>query len=98
MEEDGYSAEVDILESKLEELKKIVKPVQQRHKEHTERPDTLKLLDKSLNSTSFFLSSMKNFTQQFNVTDDPAYTLYTAVEIESLEKMINETTVSFYSL
>lgn len=71
-----------------------MKPVQQRHKEHLERPEALKVLDQTLNSTTFFLNSMKNFTQQLNATtDDPAYTLYTTVEIQSLEKMINETTV-----
>ncbi len=55
----------------------------------------LKALDHTLNSTSYFLSSMKNFTEQLNATnDDPAYTLYTSVEIETLEKMINDTIVS----
>lgn len=71
-----------------------MKPVQQRHKENLERPEALKVLDQTLNSTSFFLDGMKNFTKQLNATtDDPQYTLYTTVEIESLEKMINETLV-----
>ncbi|XP_065201452.1 hypoxia up-regulated protein 1 [Planococcus citri] len=94
LEEEGYTADVDVLESKLSELKKLMKPVKIRHREHTERPEALKALDQTLNSTTFFLNSIKNFTQQFNATsEDPAYTLYTTVEIQSLEKLINDTIV-----
>lgn len=71
-----------------------MKPVQQRYKQFTERPDALQALDRSLNSTSFFLTSMKNFTEQLNATTtDPKYVLYTTVEIETLEKLVNDTLV-----
>lgn len=94
LEEEGYSAEADVLESKLDELKKIMQPVQYRYKQFLERPDALQALDRSLNSTSFFLTSMKNFTEQLNATTtDPKYTLYTTVEIETLEKLVNDTLV-----
>lgn len=77
-----------------------MKPVQNRYKEYIERPDAMKALDLTLNSTSYLLSSMKNFTEQLNATndDDPKYTLYTAVEISTLEKMINDTLVNIRSL
>lgn len=96
LEDDGYTAEAEVLESKLDELTKIMKPVQHRYKEHTERPDAMKVLDQTLNSTSFFLTSMKNFTEQLNASagDDPKYTLYTTVEISTFEKLINDTLVN----
>lgn len=82
------------MESKLEELKKIMQPVQHRYRQFVERPDALQTLDRSLNSTSLFLTSMKNFSEQLNATtSDPKYTLYTAVEIETLEKLVNDTLV-----
>ena len=75
---------------------KILKPVESRYRDYVERPDAMKALDQKLNSTSFFLSSMKNFTEQLNAStgDDPKYILYTAVEITTLEKMINDTLVN----
>lgn len=95
LEEEGYTAEAEVLESKLEELNKMMTPVHRRYKEFVERPDALETLDRTLNSTTFFLNSMKNFTEQLNATtDDPKYTLYTTVEINTLEKMINDTLVS----
>lgn len=95
LEEEGYIAEADILESKLQELMKIITPVHNRYDDYTQRPDILNTLEKKLNSTTLFLSSMKNFTEQLNATtNDPQYTLYTTVEINTLEKMINDTVVS----
>lgn len=95
LEEEGYNAEADVLESKLQELMKIITPVHNRYDDYAQRPDVLNTLEKKLNSTTLFLSSMKNFTEQLNATtNDPQYTLYTTVEINTLEKMINDTVVS----
>lgn len=78
----------------MQELQKILKPIQHRYQEYIDRPEAIKALDHTLNSTSHFLSSMKNFSEQLNSsTDDPKYTLYTSIEIQTLEKMINDTAV-----
>lgn len=86
MEDDGFGAEADVLDSKFNDLKKIVMPVWERTFEHLERPTRLEALNSALNSSNSFLEKIKNTTLE----DTP----FTQVEIDTLEKLILEVTVS----
>lgn len=54
--------------------------------EHEERPKALAALKSALNQTTVFLATVKNMTD----VEDP---IFTQVELETLEKLINETKV-----
>jgi hypoxia up-regulated 1 len=84
LEDDGFDAEADVLDSKLDDLRKIVTPVWERTFEHKERPSRLEALNNAINSSSSFLDKIKNTTLE----DTP----YTQVEIDTLEKLITEIT------
>ncbi|XP_052804905.1 hypoxia up-regulated protein 1-like isoform X2 [Mya arenaria] len=71
---------------KLKDLKKMVKKVEFRVREVKERPEALAAIDSMLNHSSVFLSNIKNLS---SLSIEEA--LFTAVEIETLEKLINET-------
>lgn len=86
--EDGSSADAVIYEDKLKELKKLTNDVYARHWEHSERPEALKALEGMLEGSEKFLKSAKNLTKDANEEKD----VFTAVEIETLEKAIRETT------
>lgn len=86
MEDDGFGAEAEVLDSKLDDLKKVVKPVWERTFEHLERPLRLEALNNALNSSSSFLEKIKNATLE----DTP----FTQVEIDTLDKLVSEITVS----
>ena len=58
-------------------------------KELKERPEALAALNSMLNHSTFFLASVKNLSV-IDVEDK----MFTEVEIETLEKLINETKVS----
>lgn len=73
---------------KLRELKKPVKPLEFRVKEMQERPEALAALKSMLNHSEYFLTTAKNLSQTM---EDP---MFTEVEVTTLEKLINETTVS----
>ena len=73
---------------KLKSLKKETKQMEKRVKEFRERPEALATLDSMLNQSSFFLDSLKNISSM--ETEDK---VFTDVEIETLEKLINETEV-----
>jgi len=90
LEDDGFDAEADVLDSKLDDLRKIVTPVWERTFEHKERPSRLEALNNAINSSSSFLDKIKNTTLE----DTP----YTQVEIDTLEKLITEITVSIFKL
>lgn len=86
MEDDGFGAEADVLDSKFNDLKKVVLPVWERTFEHLERPSRLEALNSVLNSSNSFLERIKNTTLE----DTP----FTQVEIDTLEKLILEVSVS----
>lgn len=86
LEDEGFNAEADVLDSKLDDLKNIVRPVWERTFEHLERPTRLDALNNALNSSISFLEKIKNTT----LDDTP----YTQVEIDTLDKLISEITVS----
>ena len=55
-----------------------------------ERPEALEALRQMLNHSSFFLKSIQNLSA-FEMEDDP---IFTKVEVETLEKLVNDTQVS----
>jgi len=85
LEDDGFGAEAEVLDSKFDDLKKLVLPVWERTFEHAERPSRLEALTSALNSSNSFLEKIKNTT----LDDTP----FTQVEIDTLEKLISEITV-----
>ncbi|XP_014255771.1 hypoxia up-regulated protein 1 isoform X2 [Cimex lectularius] len=89
LDEEGFSADVDTLETKLTELKKVTKNIWSRVKEHQERPEALTALNSMLNVSQGFLMTIKNVTSQ--QADTPEGSVFTQVEIDGLEKMIKET-------
>lgn len=63
-------------------------PVWERTFEHLERPTRLEALNSALNSSNSFLEKIKNTT----LDDTP----YTQVEIDTLDKLISEISVSTF--
>jgi len=86
-EEVGPFTEIDILKSKLEEIKALTKDLFARVEEHKGRPEILEALNSMVNSSEHFLAKAKNDTE--NKLPEDAY--FTATELELLEKKINET-------
>merc|ERR1712088_1281545 len=86
-EEVGPFTEIDILKSKLEEIKALTKDLFARVEEHKGRPEILEALNSMVNSSEHFLAKAKNDTK--NKAPEDAY--FTENEVELLEKKINET-------
>merc|ERR1712018_312058 len=86
-EEVGPFTEIDILKSKLEEIKALTKDLFARVEEHKGRPEILEALNSMVNSSEHFLAKAKNDTE--NKSPEDAY--FTASELDLLEKKINET-------
>ncbi|XP_047028167.1 hypoxia up-regulated protein 1 [Helicoverpa zea] len=86
--EDGYEAATELFEAKLAALKDKTSPIFYKHWEHRERPDAVSSLRSMLNSSREFLKMAKNFTKDANPEKD----VFTDVEINLLEKKIEETT------
>ncbi|XP_076607074.1 hypoxia up-regulated protein 1 [Chaetodon auriga] len=84
MDEDGYAATTKQLREKLSQLKSLCKDMFFRVEERRKWPDRLAALDSMLNTSSFFLRSAKLIPE-----DDQ---IFTEVELNMLEKVINETT------
>ncbi|KAF3706804.1 Hypoxia up-regulated protein 1 Precursor [Channa argus] len=84
MDEDGYAATTKQLKEKLSQLKNLCKEMFFRVDERRKWPDHLTALDSMLNTSSFFLRSAKLIPE-----DDQ---IFTEVELNMLEKVINETT------
>ena len=76
---------------KLKELKDLMKDIALRAYEKEERPKALAALKQHLNATNNFLETVHNMSDP----DDP---MFTPVELQTLEKLINETTVSIVLL
>lgn len=85
--EDGFTATAEVYEEKLAELQKLTNDVYERVYEHRERPEVLKGMTSMLNASTTFLNNMKNLSLSSDI--------FTQVEIETLEKVINETQVSY---
>ncbi|XP_049875335.1 hypoxia up-regulated protein 1 [Pectinophora gossypiella] len=85
--DDGYDAETEKYNEKLDVLKEKTHPIFYKHWEHRERPDAIAAIKNMLNSSNEFLKMAKNFTKEANPEKD----IYTDVEIEVLEKKIAET-------
>ncbi|KAM8900221.1 hypoxia up-regulated protein 1 isoform 4-T4 [Spinachia spinachia] len=83
MDEDGYMATTKQLREKLSQLKSLCKDMFFRVEERRKWPDRLAALDSMLNTSSFFLRSAKLIPE-----DDQ---IFTEVEMNTLEKVINET-------
>ncbi|XP_014221375.1 hypoxia up-regulated protein 1 [Trichogramma pretiosum] len=81
--EEGFDASADVFEDKLKELQKLTNDVNERVFEHKERPEVLKGMVSMLNGSKTFLVNMK----KLNVSSE----IFTSIEIETLEKVINET-------
>lgn len=86
--EDGFDSTADVYEDKLENLQKLTRDVYERVFEHKERPDVLKGMLQMLNGSNVFLNNMRNLSVSSEI--------FTAVEIETLEKAIVETKVLVY--
>ncbi|TKS83822.1 Hypoxia up-regulated protein 1 [Collichthys lucidus] len=84
MDEDGYSATTKQLREKLSQLKSLCKDMFFRVEERRKWPERLAALESMLNTSSFFLRSAKLIPE-----DDQ---IFTEVELNMLEKVINETT------
>ncbi|XP_023260547.1 hypoxia up-regulated protein 1 [Seriola lalandi dorsalis] len=85
MDEDGYTASTKQLREKLSQLKSLCKDMFFRVEERRKWPDRLAALESMLNTSSFFLRSAKLIPE-----DDQ---IFTEVELNMLEKVINETTM-----
>lgn len=83
---DGLDAEAEELEYKYNSLRKIIQPVWDRAFEHIERSQRLEALSNTLKKSNTFLKKLKNKTLE----DSPI----TQTEMDKLEKLILETTVS----
>ncbi|XP_054481698.1 hypoxia up-regulated protein 1 [Anoplopoma fimbria] len=84
MDVEGYVATTKQLREKLSQLKSLCKDMFFRVEERRKWPDHLVALDSMLNTSSFFLRSAKLIPE-----DDQ---IFTEVELNTLERMINETT------
>lgn len=85
--EDGENADAETYEKRLQELQEKANAIYARHWEHNERPDTLKTLAKQIEGAKGFLKAAKNMTRETNPDKD----VFTTVEVETLEKAIDET-------
>lgn len=84
MDEDGYSATTKELREKLSQLRALCKDMFFRVEERRKLPERLAALESMLNTSSFFLRSARLIPE-----DDQ---IFTEVELNMLEKVINETT------
>lgn len=83
MDEDGYAATTKQLKEKLSQLKSLCKDMFFRVEERRKWPDRLAALESLLNTSSFFLKSARLIPENDQI--------FTDVELNMLEKVINET-------
>ncbi|XP_028664281.1 hypoxia up-regulated protein 1 [Erpetoichthys calabaricus] len=84
LDEEGYSAATKDLKEKLSELKKLCKAMFFKVEERRKWPDRLAALDSMLNHSTFFLKSARMIPEDEQI--------FTEVELNTLEKVLNETT------
>ncbi|MEQ2224133.1 Hypoxia up-regulated protein 1 [Ilyodon furcidens] len=85
MDEEGYTATTKELREKLSHLKSLCKDMFFRVEERRKWPELLTTLDNMLNTSAFFLRSAKLIPEDDHI--------FTEVELNMLEKVINETTL-----
>ncbi|XP_030601791.1 hypoxia up-regulated protein 1 [Archocentrus centrarchus] len=85
MDEDGYAATTKQLREKLSQLKTLCKDMFFRVEERRKWPDRLAALESLLNTSSFFLKSARLIPENDQI--------FTDVELNMLEKVINETMI-----
>ncbi|KAJ8968762.1 hypothetical protein NQ317_012719 [Molorchus minor] len=85
--DDGSDADADTYEKKLDELHALTRELFSRVWEHKERPEALNALEGMLNHSSHFLANARNLTK----TTNPEKDVFTDVEVDTLEKLINDT-------
>ncbi|KAM6907533.1 hypoxia up-regulated protein 1 [Xenentodon cancila] len=85
MDEEGYAATTKQLREKLSHLKTLCKDMFFRVEERRKWPDRLAALDRLLNSSTLFLKSVRMIPEGDQI--------FTEVELNMLEKVINETTL-----
>ncbi|KAH8385243.1 hypothetical protein KR200_000034 [Drosophila serrata] len=85
--EDLEDPKAEIYEDKLAQLKKLSNVFLARHWEHEERPEAIKALKGMLEHSEKFLATGRNLTKETNPEKD----VYTQVEIDTLAKVIDET-------
>ncbi|RUS70581.1 hypothetical protein EGW08_021660 [Elysia chlorotica] len=76
---------------KLKSLKDLTKSVMKRVAELQERPNALEALRSALNQTTVFLATVKNLTSISGAEALETESIFTPVEVETLEKVIVET-------
>ncbi|XP_011176022.1 hypoxia up-regulated protein 1 isoform X1 [Solenopsis invicta] len=81
--EDGFTATAEVYEEKLMELKKLTNDVYERVFEFRDRPEVLNGMVTLLQGSKLFLENMRNLSLTTEVI--------TPVEVETLEKVLNET-------
>lgn len=84
--EDGFDATADVYEEKLASLKALTNDLYERVFEHRERPEVIKGMKSMLNGSRVFLHNMRNLNKSSEI--------FTEIEIETLDKVINETQVN----
>uniref|UniRef100_A0A8C3QYH3 Hypoxia up-regulated protein 1 n=1 Tax=Cyanoderma ruficeps TaxID=181631 RepID=A0A8C3QYH3_9PASS len=85
MEEEGYAAATKELKDKLAELKKLCRNLFFRVEERRKWPERLAALESLLNHSTIFLRGARMIPESDQI--------FTEVELSTLEKAINETTV-----
>lgn len=84
--EDGFAATAEVYEEKLMELQKLTNDVYERVFEYRDRPEVLNGMVSLLQGSRLVLENMRNLSLTSEVI--------TPIEIETLEKVINETQVT----
>ncbi|XP_041030297.1 hypoxia up-regulated protein 1 isoform X2 [Carcharodon carcharias] len=84
LDEDGYAATTQELKAKLSELRKMCKELFFKVEERRKWPDRLAALDSMLNHSTIFLKGARLIPE--------ADQIFTEVELNTLEKVITETT------
>ncbi|XP_075298551.1 hypoxia up-regulated protein 1 [Opisthocomus hoazin] len=85
MEEEGYAAATKELKDKLSELKKLCRNLFFRVEERRKWPERLAALESLLNHSTIFLKGARMIPESDQI--------FTEVELSTLEKVINETTI-----
>ncbi|XP_069643925.1 hypoxia up-regulated protein 1 isoform X2 [Haliaeetus albicilla] len=85
MEEEGYAATTKELKDKLSELKKLCRNLFFRVEERRKWPERLAALESLLNHSTIFLKGARMIPESDQI--------FTEVELGTLEKAINETTI-----
>lgn len=94
LDEEGFAADASTYEAKLKELKEVTRPVYVRVDELKKRPEAIASLESTINGSRGFLITIKNMTAVQLLADPEEPPVFTPIEIETLERLINETDVS----